>query len=105
MENLLEEINALTLKLDTISDFFYQQKDAEGYQGVNLILKDIEVCFAKVLQYKAENGNLEFDEKNFIKTLEECISALEQKDTVLLADILNYDIKDAFTELSEQLAS
>lgn len=105
MDKLVEEINALTLKLDTVSDFFYQQKEAEGYQGVNLILKDIEVCFTKVLQYKAENGNLEFDEKNFIKTLGDCISALEQKDTVLLADILNYDIKEAFTDLSEQLAS
>lgn len=105
MNTLKDEISALTMKLDKVAGYFYQQKPVEGYQGVELILKDIEDCFTKVVQYKAEIGNLEFDEMKFVKTLGECVSAMEEKDTVLLADILSYDLRDSLEEVSEQLLS
>ena len=52
---------------------------------------------------KASQGKPEFDEKELVRLLTEAVNAMEAKDSVLLADILQYDFLDRMEQIAGQL--
>lgn len=70
-------MGSLIREIEEVVNAFYQRKDKEGYEKLNGVL-------GKLMQV---NNPL------LVEKLMLALSALEKRDTVLLADILNYEIK------------
>ncbi len=93
-------IESLKEKIDLTADFFYKQKSKEGYQ---VLISAIDALMAITAELKAAQDNentLEFHQKLAVK-LQEITEAMLQKDTILIADMMKYDIMELLDELAE----
>lgn len=83
-----------------IVDLFYQQKEKEALDkftvGLGTIMTAIDTLFA----YRDANEGFELDEEKLTNILKEAMSALQDGDMVLLADILQYDYLEYMEELA-----
>lgn len=92
MAELKEQIQQIEQQIETVSELFYQQKNSEGYSQ----LEDIIVNVAKVVEsvYAANPDDAAVMEKinKLTSVLQETMESMEDKDTILLADMLKYEI-------------
>jgi len=49
-----------------------------------------------VIEYKLEGHDIGIDENQLVQVLAQAMKAMEAKDTILLSDILQYDLKKIF---------
>lgn len=99
MAELKEQIQQLEQQIDTVSELFYQQKDSEGYSQLDAVVVNV----AKVIEtvYTANPGDEAAIEKidKLTTVLHETMGAMEDKDTILLADMLKYEILEVLQSL------
>lgn len=92
MAELKEQIEQIEQQIDNVSELFYQQKNQAAYNQ----LEDIIINVAKVIEtvYAQNPDNPDVMEKinKLTLTLRETMEAMENKDTILLADMLKYEI-------------
>lgn len=103
MESLKETLKKITNEIHKISDLIYQQKLLEAFQQFSILLNELTIITDQVFALH-NRGELEgFDENLYLKTLTEAMSALESRDDVLLADVLNYDLLEQIEKIIKQL--
>jgi hypothetical protein len=78
------ERETLVDNIKEVTDLLYQQKLKEGYQRLNLVLADISAYVATIED--------ETKQQEILETLTESLDAMQQQDTTLLADILQYEL-------------
>lgn len=94
-------IAAIDLTIESITatnDCFYQGKSDEGYKRLQPCLTNIMVALNTLTQQ-----NITFDNDGFNVALSEALTAMEQKDVTLMADILQYDIIEKLEEIKASL--
>lgn len=85
--NIEDMLIKLIDKIDRVTDKFYLQKPAEGYVLLDEVLKDLGgVMDAMILA-----GS---DVTNILNVLTIAMDALQKQDSILLADILQYEVKE-----------
>lgn len=87
---LLETVQAI----EATTVCFYQNKTSEGYRRLDDTLLRLGEVMTEVGQYRQQGNDVALDETETMNKLTEALKALEMKDTLLLADILEYEIKD-----------
>lgn len=97
MKNKIKEVIEL-IKVTT--DYFYQQKDNLAYNTLNIVLEKLINIVDELNQV---NANIDFDENKFNEDLRDTLNALENKDTVLLSDILVYEVTEQLQAILEML--
>lgn len=98
MDKLEKSIIELKEKIECVTNNFYQQKNEAGYQDLIITIDNIsKVLFIIENQYEPSK----FQEINykFKNVLEDIMEAMNNKDTILIADILSYDFSDMLMEL------
>ena len=86
---ILELINGLS----DVSTLLYQQK----YQQA---LSDYTIVLDKMMDFFSKNNNETINNKDvFYNSLSNALEAIQQKDYVLLADVLEYELKEQLKEL------
>lgn len=83
-------INTLNL-IHNNTELFYQQKKSEGYAMMQQTVEKITEIVNVLHNYKEVHQELPYDEVQVLSSLSEVVEAMENKDTVLLSDILEYD--------------
>ena len=73
-------MNELIKLIEKTADAFYQQHEEEGYRYLNIVIEQL----------------LHFNNRALDVKLALAIDAMQRKDTILLADVLLYEIKDLF---------
>ncbi len=101
--DLKTQMREIMQQIDQVTELFYQQKEQEGYGALNALLADLVASIDVLYQYKQQHEEISFDEQEFQAALVDAMNALEEKDAVLLADILKYDIYEKFEAVVEQL--
>lgn len=101
MEELNKQIMSSIALLENITTLFYQQKDKEGYDNLLTSIDEITNIINKLDKIEAEEGNIYSEE--LLNVLKEAISALEERDTVQLADILQYELIGQLKEILSKL--
>lgn len=84
--------------IEDVTSLFYQNKHKLGYAELEKLIILIEDSLLEL--YKA--SKLAIDVSNILDILKEATVAMEQKDTMLLADILEYELKDAFKNIKSR---
>lgn len=103
MSQQKEKIEQVMKEIDEVVDLFYQQKLKTALERLDSVIVDITQAVDCLFQYRQERPEFEFDEGKLTTTLTEAMSALEEQDLVLLADILQYDFREYLEELSVKM--
>lgn len=98
MLEIKKEIQEVNKKIDEIVELFYQQKNEEAYGKLNIALAD----FIYIIEMIQKQGNEKAQENagDLNDALKQALEAMEQKDNILLADILKYEVMEKLEDLS-----
>ena len=105
MEKFRTECKDLVSKIDITVDLLVKQNMEEAIQELLNLIDNLTKVIDFLFLNKDELIKLGIvvDEKNMIEKLNEIVEALNNTDFVLVADLLNFEIKDIFTNYIEQL--
>lgn len=98
-----ENIEQLLKDFMEVSDLFYKQKNSEAHNKLLLLLNDIENAMNDLVNLKQEDKNILFDEAKINEILLQAMNALENSDYILLADLINYELKEQFEKVMDNL--
>lgn len=72
-------------KIDSICDMLYQENIQDAYVKLQELIKELMLSLAKLN---------EEEQADMVEALKPALEAMESNDTTLLADILQYEVKD-----------
>lgn len=87
MEERMEKLEQVLEEIEKVTGLFYQQKANEGFKETNILI-------GMLMELEQIMNGTDYDVSEWARGLTEAMEALESKDTVLFADILQYDIAD-----------
>jgi len=99
MAHLKKILSEAIESIDTTTGLFYQQKNKEGYQSLNETLTILIQTVDLISKTESENVKLNIDVHQINLFLENAMKAMQQKDTILLSDILSFDIKNSLNNI------
>lgn len=103
MKDLKKDIETVINDLESIVEMFYQQKVQEAYSGLNTALGKIMEITEVVQNYTAQNSDKEIYMDDLLNALKETLSAMEERDVVLVADVLKYEVIEKLNDVAEQI--
>lgn len=93
MMNLKSAILEATQAIDETTTLFYQQKNPEGYQLLDHTLGVLMQAVNLISTNKLETNGIHIDELELNTVLGNAMTAIKQSDTILLSDILKFDLE------------
>lgn len=84
-------------------ELFYQQKTGEALEQFNQVLGKVMTMVDTLFAYKQAHEEFPLEEDRIKDVLTEAMTALQDKDMILLADIIQYDFVEYVEELTEQM--
>lgn len=103
MQDSKEIFQSVILSIEGVTTFFYQQKDKEGYDKFNETITAIGTAMDEIHKHSAGSELFSAIENNINDYLNCAMEALVIKDSILLADILLYEIAEQFKDAINQL--
>lgn len=99
MAELKEKIEQIGEQIEEVSELFYQQKNGEGYTQLEKIIVGVaQVIETAYAVYQGDDAVTAKIQK-LTATLQETMEAMEDKDTILLADMLKYEVLEQLETL------
>jgi len=95
-------INQVKDEIEKVTEALYQQKERAAYNLLNMALPTIAKAVEEIFAWQTEQGREESEKQEIVQVLTQAMQAMEQKDTVLLADILQYELLERFNAILEQ---
>lgn len=96
-------IEELIVSIQDTMELFYQQKLQEALDAFNNLIGKIMEGMDLLFAYRDENEGFDIDERKLTTSLKDALAAMEEKDYVLLADILQYDFVEYLQHLVVQM--
>lgn len=103
MEQLISSMKETVQMIEDTTTLFYQQKNQEGFLALDAMLHSIVNTVGKIENYQALLDEKIFDSEIFSVVLTEAMKALEQKDMVLVSDIMIFEVITMFEECFNRL--
>ena len=100
MEELKVIIQQTMEDIGRVSDFFYQQKSSMAYENLESILVKL-MNLTETLFALSNEGRINIDGQRWSDNLTIAMQAMEEKDNVLLADILVFEIAGQLQEIMQ----
>ena len=92
MGNIREQIAQNINEINEVVEMFYQQKAQEAYAQLDPVLGNLLAAIDATVAYQQEHSELEIDVNGLTEALKEALSAMEEKDAILMADVLKYEV-------------
>lgn len=102
MSIVKSKIEDAILTIDSNTSLFYQNKLDEGYRHLDNTLVKISEAIEEVIRYQDMSGQ-DIQGERIVGILTEAMKALEMKDSLLLADILQYELKEMLEKVISEL--
>lgn len=100
----LKEINKNVIdKIEIATNLFYQQKNQEGFTQLEGIIYLLNNITNRVSELELEGSHVNIDIIKMNQILTDAMNALENLDTILLSDILNYDLKEMLMDYNDSI--
>lgn len=99
MAELKEQIQQIEQQIDVVSELFYQQKTTEGYNQLEGIIVNVANVIDAVYASKPDDAAAMEKINKLTAVLQETMQAMQEKDTILLADMLKYEILEQLQSL------
>jgi KaiC/GvpD/RAD55 family RecA-like ATPase len=92
MASLKEQIVKNMAEIDDVVEMFYQQKTQEAYAQLNVVLGNFAAIIEPLFSYQQEHSDKEIDVDGLTEALKEALSAMQERDAILVADVLKYEL-------------
>ncbi len=92
---VLEEVRQ---KIEQTTDYFYKQKNQEGYRVLIDVIDDLILLTAELKELE-HSETIQTLQGALAQSLQEITEAMLQKDTILIADMMKYDIIDLLDKM------
>ncbi|MDF2511438.1 MAG: hypothetical protein K0S04_1304 [Herbinix sp.] len=102
-EQLIHSMKATMELIEETTDLFYQQKQQVGLQNLENMIASIMVLLENVQKYQMSQHTIILEEIHFNSILVNAMDILAQKDYVLLADILTFELNGVIENSLRQL--
>lgn len=89
----IEKLKNAIESIDEVTVLFYQQKILEGHNKYQETLTRITLAIDCIFEYMNKVNEKGIDESEIINILYKAMNAMERKDTILLSDILRYELR------------
>lgn len=103
MESLKEIIINIIDAIEVTTNLFYQQKNQEGFAELEGIIYLLNNMTNKVSEFELEGNRVNIDIVKVNQVLTDAMNALENLDTILLSDILNYELKEILIDYQDSI--
>lgn len=103
MESLKEIIKNVIDGIEVTTNLFYQQKNQEGFTELEGIIYLLNNMTNRVSELELEGNHVNIDIVKVNQILTDAMNALENLDTILLSDILNYELKEVLIEYQDSI--
>lgn len=97
MDQLIETVQ---IQIEEVTDNFYQQRTQEGYQALIHVIDSITEIM-DIIEKNEEVSEFMDENKKLLSSLQSIIEAMTNQDTVLLADILKYDVSEILNKIMD----
>lgn len=104
MENIRQKIEQTISEIDMVVELFYQQKTQEAYTQLDPVLGNMMSAIEALMAYQQEHEELEIDVNSLTEALREALSAMEEKDAILMADVLKYEVIEKMEAIADLLS-
>lgn len=104
MEGLKEQVGKAVKDIDDVVEMFYQQKTQEAYLQLDPVLGQLMDTLASVITYAQEHPEAGIDVESLTEALKEALSAVEERDAILMADVLKYEVIEKLEDIAEKLS-
>lgn len=94
MNDIKERIEDTKNKIEEVTKLFYQQKASDAYEQLEIVLTLITQIVDMIYDMDINPNIREENTKVLIGALQETLQAMEDKDSVLVADILKYEVEE-----------
>lgn len=96
-------VKTIKEKIEIVSNLLYQQNLNEAFSELMVLINELSQLYTYL--FNQENADIlsNLDQNQLLSILNEAMNALEKRDDVLLADVLNYDLTDFLNELEKKL--
>ncbi|SET23332.1 hypothetical protein [[Clostridium] polysaccharolyticum] len=99
MKKIAEGAKELLNEIDEMTELFYQNKVQEGFLALNVFIEKLEKLLAEISSYQIESNRKVVDEEKLLSSVKEAFKAMQEQDSVLLADLFSYDIKEQLEQV------
>lgn len=104
MEQIKQQIQQNISEIDGVVELFYQQKTQEAYGQLDQVLGKLMAVIEAAVTYQQEHTEVEIDINGLTEALKEALAAMEEKDAILMADVLKYEVIEKLEALIESLS-
>lgn len=101
MKDIKKNIQERIQSLDAIAELFYQQQDKKGMEELSAELPRLVTVIDEMYLYKQEHEEMQFKDTEIQEALQQMLSSMEQKDYILLADVIKYEIIEKFQAIAD----
>lgn len=92
----LEEIKTIIKQIDETVVLLEQCKDKKAYTFMSQVIQLLNPLLPSIIQN--ENNEIYIDQNKFIDILTKTLGAMEHKDNLFLADMLQYELKEMLSK-------
>lgn len=83
--------------IDVVTDLFYQDKENQGYHELTLLLTKLNSFIEFLISEKDTIEKTRQDK--LLRVMMQAMNAMEEKDIVLLSDVLQYELKEQLEDM------
>lgn len=103
IETIRNNIMDLILNTEKMAICFYQQKKEEGYGKLDGVFNQLGNVMDEVALLKKERLDIHINIDCMNEALNHALLALQEKDTILFSDILNYELLEQFRNIVKEI--
>ncbi len=96
----INEIEHLQKKIELTAELFYKQKNQEGYQSLVEVIDGL-LAITSELKEIEENEQIIMLRDKLTEILKDITDAMLQKDTILIADMIKYEIMEVLEHVAD----
>lgn len=103
MTDIKKNIQERIQSMDAIAELFYQQQDGKGMEELSAELPRLVTAIDEMYLYKQEHEEMLFEDTQINEALQQMLSSMEEKDYVMLADVIKYEMIEKFQAIADGL--
>ena len=103
MNEMKIRIEETISSVDKTTELFYQNQIKSGYENLENTILILSKTIDEIYRYKNQGNMIEVNEEELNEALTQAVNAMEEKDPLLLSDILQYEINEGLKKIQASI--
>ncbi|MDF2472549.1 MAG: hypothetical protein K0R21_331 [Anaerocolumna sp.] len=99
MKEIKVKVEEAITSIEQVTELFYQNQIKAGYEQLEKTILILVTTVDELYAYKSLGNEIGVKEMQLNEVLTQAVNAMESKDSLLLSDILQYELKELFNKI------